>query len=233
MPDPTPIGSRRARRRVRGAAGRAFTWLGAGLAALALVACERAATPSAGPAADDTPAVTSAERIRVATAAVDGAMIRANAEHTRDWPSHGLDYAETRFSRLARIDTGNVDQLGLVWSYNLESNRGVQATPLVIDGRDVLSPARGAWCFASTRRTGETLWATTPRCRGAWLRGLLRPGQPRRGGLGRGQVFVGTLRRLPGGLDAATGEERWRGRHHRPPAALHHHRRAAWSTRGW
>ena len=29
---------------------------------------------------------------------VDGQYIQANAAHTREWPSYGLDYAETRFS---------------------------------------------------------------------------------------------------------------------------------------
>lgn len=65
---------------------------------------------------------------------VDGAYIQANAAKSTDWPSHGLDYAETRFSRLQQINIGNVGQLGLVWSYNLESTRGVESTPLVVDG---------------------------------------------------------------------------------------------------
>ena len=51
---------------------------------------------------------------------VDGTFIRANALTTTEWPSHGLDYAETRFSRLDRINTSNVKDLGLVWSYDLE-----------------------------------------------------------------------------------------------------------------
>ena len=38
---------------------------------------------------------------RKVTAKVDGASIRANAAHTRDWPTIGLDHAETRFSKLA------------------------------------------------------------------------------------------------------------------------------------
>ena len=60
---------------------------------------------------------------------VDGAFIRANARTSHDWPSYGLDYAETRFSKLQQVNTGNVKDLGLVWSYDLESKRGVEATP--------------------------------------------------------------------------------------------------------
>lgn len=66
------------------------------------------------------------EHIRAATGKVDGAAIRANARMTRDWPSHGLDYAETRFSRLTQINANNVKVLGLAWAYDLESTRGVE-----------------------------------------------------------------------------------------------------------
>jgi len=56
---------------------------------------------------------------------VDGAFIRANAAKTPDWPTTGVDYAETRYSRLDQINAANVKDLGLAWSYNLESTRGV------------------------------------------------------------------------------------------------------------
>src|SRR6266508_4623988 len=76
----------------------------------------------------------SGEHIAAVTKRVDGAFIRANVAKTPDWPSHGLDYAETRFSKLTQVTAANVVDLGLVWSYDLESTRGVEATPLVVDG---------------------------------------------------------------------------------------------------
>ena len=48
------------------------------------------------------------DHIRAATGKIDGAAIQANARETRDWLSYGLDYAETRFSRLRQINTDNV-----------------------------------------------------------------------------------------------------------------------------
>lgn len=57
----------------------------------------------------------SPEAIRAATA-IDTAAILANEATTPNWPTHGLDHAETRFSKLARINTGNVGELGLAWS---------------------------------------------------------------------------------------------------------------------
>ena len=54
------------------------------------------------------------------TSAVDGASIKANTATSNDWPTIGLDYAETRFSKLNQINADNVKKLGLVWSYPLE-----------------------------------------------------------------------------------------------------------------
>src|SRR5215475_1081611 len=71
-------------------------------------------------------------RIKAATGAVDSAMIKANTATSQDWPTVGLDYAETRFSKLGQINSENVKGLGLVWSYSLDSERGIEATPVVV-----------------------------------------------------------------------------------------------------
>jgi quinohemoprotein ethanol dehydrogenase len=44
---------------------------------------------------------------------VDDAMIIANAAAGTQWPSNGLDYAATRFSRLHQINDASVSRLGL------------------------------------------------------------------------------------------------------------------------
>ncbi|MEQ9509499.1 MAG: PQQ-dependent dehydrogenase, methanol/ethanol family, partial [Alloalcanivorax xenomutans] len=51
----------------------------------------------------------------------DEASILANRDSGKDWPSHGFDYAGTRFSPLTQITSKNVDKLGLAWSYDLKS----------------------------------------------------------------------------------------------------------------
>ena len=87
---------------------------------------------------------------------VNGSYMRANEKQTLDWPSYGLDYAETRFSKLKQINTNTVKDLGLVWSYNLESTRGVEATPLVVGG---VMYVTAAWSVvhAVDVRTGKRL----------------------------------------------------------------------------
>jgi len=109
------------------------------------------------------PAQASAARIAAATRKVDGNFIRANEAKTNDWPSYGLDYAETRFSKLDQINTGNVKNLGLAWSYDLGSKRGVEATPLVVDG---IMYVTASWSVvhAIDVRSGKKSGPTTPKC---------------------------------------------------------------------
>ena len=159
----------------------------AGLSALGLVL-------AMAPALSQTASKTTPEFIRAATAKVDGASIVANERATRDWPSYGLDYAETRYSKLKQIDTANVGKLGLVWSYNLESTRGVEATPVVIDGVMYVT-ASWSVVHAVDVRTGQRLWIFDPKVdRSRRLQGLLRRGQSRRGGV-EGQGLRRLLRR--------------------------------------
>ncbi len=74
------------------------------------------------------------QQARNPAADVDEAAIRANAATGREWPSYGLNHSENRFSPLRGVSAENVDKLGLAWSYDLGSRRGVQATPVVVDG---------------------------------------------------------------------------------------------------
>jgi quinohemoprotein ethanol dehydrogenase len=80
---------------------------------------------SCGPTFAQNAAKTSPDHIRAVTSTVDGAAISANTATSVDWPTVGLDYAETRFSKLSHITSDNVRSLGLVWSYSLDSARAV------------------------------------------------------------------------------------------------------------
>lgn len=184
--------------------GRAGAWLGWTATACLLAACTAvcAQTPAAA-AAKGTPA-----HIKAVTSRIDGAAIRANTQHSRDWPSYGLDYAETRFSKLKQIDTANVGQLGLAWSYNLESTRGVEATPLVVDG---VMYVTASWSIvhAIDVRSGKKLWTFDPQvdrdggykgCCDVVNRGVA---------LWQGKVFVAAYDGRLIALDAASGNKQW------------------------
>ncbi|MBO9515581.1 MAG: PQQ-dependent dehydrogenase, methanol/ethanol family [Variovorax sp.] len=172
-------------------------WLALG-ALLCLGASPAAAQPAKG----------SPEHIKAATQKVDGAFIRANAAKTPDWPSYGLDYAETRFSRLDQVNAANVKDLGLVWSYDLQSTRGVEATPLVVDGVMYVT-ASWSVVHAIDARTGKALWTFDPKVdRAKGFKGCCDV--VNRGvAIYQGKVYVGAYDGRLIALDAATGKVAW------------------------
>ena len=86
---------------------------------------------------------------------------RATRAMDSDWPLHGRTTDEQRFSPLTAINSRNVDQLGLAWSFELTTDRGQEATPLVVDG---VLYATSSWSIvhALDAATGRLLWTFDP-----------------------------------------------------------------------
>jgi quinohemoprotein ethanol dehydrogenase len=77
----------------------------------------------------------SIEPARAGSAAnVDATRVIGADQDPANWMTCGRTYSERRFSPLARIMADTVKQLGLAWYADLNTNRGQEATPLVIDG---------------------------------------------------------------------------------------------------
>ena len=114
----------------------------------------KAAHPVAVPA-------TREERIAAATLLVDDARLREADADPSDWLTHGRTYAEQRYSPLSEITAENVSRLGLAWSLDLGTSRGVEATPIAVDG---ILFATGPWSlvYAIDARTGELVWKYDP-----------------------------------------------------------------------
>jgi len=125
-----------------------------------------------------------------------------------DWITHGRDHAETRFSPLAQITDGNVDQLGLAWSFSTDTERGLEATPLVIDG---VMYTTGSWSvvFALDARSGEELWRWDPQVDRAYGQRACCDVVNRGAAYHDGKVFVGILDGRLAALDAETGDVVW------------------------
>ncbi len=126
----------------------------------------------------------------------------------RDWPLHGRGAAEARFSPLAQIHTGNVARVGMAWQLPLDSQRGLEATPIVIDGVMYVTEA---WSrvLAIAADTGEVLWRHDPQVPREWApRGccdIVNRGVAVAGG----RVFVGTYDGRLIALDQADGNRLW------------------------
>ena len=125
-----------------------------------------------------------------------------------EWPRHGLNAGETRYSELADINTDNVGELGIAWSYELNSTRGVETSPIIIDG---VMYATEPWSIvhAIDAATGEQLWRFDPEVdkqHGRWAccdvvnRGVA---------VYKDKVIFGALDGRLIGLDSATGEKAW------------------------
>ncbi len=140
--------------------------------------------------------------------AIDDARLRAAAEEPGSWLSYGRDYAEQRYSPLAQIDETNVAQLGLAFAFEMNTTRGLEATPLVVDG---VLYTTGSWSVvhAVDARTGQQLWRHDPAVPRRYG-GLVCCDVVNRGvALYKGRVYVGTLDGRLLALDAKTGALLW------------------------
>jgi len=161
-------------------------------------------------AADEAPSPTGATAAPAASAAgrVDAARVAAADAEPGEWLVHGRTFAEQRFSPLDTVDTENVDGLGLAWSFPMGTRRGLEATPIVVDGVMYLT---GTWSVvhALDAKTGERLWTHDPRVPRAKGRDACCDVVNRGVAVWKGRVYVGTLDGRLVALDAATGEPVW------------------------
>ena len=158
---------------------------------LAIAACQKAPEPAAA-----LPAV------------VDNARLVNADQDASNWLTVGRTYSEQRFSPLDKINTETVKQLGLAWSLDLDTARGQEATPLMVDG---VMYSSSAWSKvqAIDPATGKLLWQYDPKvpqergvkaCCDVVNRGVA---------FWNGRVFVGTIDGRLIALDAKTGTEAW------------------------
>lgn len=92
---------------------------------------------------------------------VTHARLLAADEEPGQWLAHGRGYGEQRFSPLEQIHAGNVSRLGLAWHHDIPTRRGLEGTPIVVDG---VIYAAGAWSivYALDARSGKLLWTYDP-----------------------------------------------------------------------
>lgn len=102
-------------------------------------------------------------------AAVTGARIAGADSEPGSWLAHGRTYSEQRFSPLDQITDKNVDELAPAWVFETGTTRGLEASPLVIDG---VIYTTGNWgvVHALDAKTGEELWSYDPEVPGEWAR---------------------------------------------------------------
>ncbi|HVS64141.1 MAG TPA: PQQ-dependent dehydrogenase, methanol/ethanol family [Thermoanaerobaculia bacterium] len=140
--------------------------------------------------------------------AIDHAALVAAESRPGDWLSYGRTYKEQRFSPLDQITAENVADLGIAWIYETGTNRGLEATPLVVDG---VLYASGSWSivFALDVVTGEPLWTFDPEVPREYAQKACCDVVNRGVALYDGKVYVTTLDGRMIALDADSGEVVW------------------------
>jgi quinohemoprotein ethanol dehydrogenase len=139
---------------------------------------------------------------------VDDAALKAADANPANWITYGRTYSEQRFSQLQQVNEQTVSRLGLAWSFDLATLRGLEATPLVQDG---VLYTTSAWSlvYAVDARTGRLLWQYDPHVPKDHSKFVCCDVVNRGAALYRGRVYVGTLDGRLIALDAKTGTVVW------------------------
>ena len=137
----------------------------------------------------------------------DDRLPQADAE-SANWLTYGRTYDEQRFSPLTQVSDANVARLGLVWSHELPTSRGLEATPLVVDG---VLYTTGSWsiAYAFDAATGKELWTYDPMVDRTRTRLLCCDVVNRGLGFYKGNLYLGTLDGRLVAIDAHTGARVW------------------------
>ncbi|MBL8267140.1 PQQ-dependent dehydrogenase, methanol/ethanol family [Steroidobacter sp.] len=164
--------------------------------AIQLAGCSKQQEPAA-PAAPKTP-----------YGRVDQARVIAADAEPQNWFTTGRTFGEQRFSPLEQINIDNVQQLGFAWQYDLQTERGLEATPVVVDGV-LFTSSNWSKVYALDARTGRELWLFDPKVDGQWARNACCDVVNRGVAVWQGKVYVGTLDGRLIALDADNGKQLW------------------------
>jgi quinohemoprotein ethanol dehydrogenase len=140
---------------------------------------------------------------------VDAARLSQAASQPGEWFTPGGDTSGAYYSRLSVLNDGNVSRLGFAWDYPLHTSRGLEATPVVIDG---IMYTSGNWgrVYALDAATGRELWVYDPEVDAQWGRYACCDVVNRGVAVWRGRVYVASLDGYLHALDAATGHLIWK-----------------------
>jgi alcohol dehydrogenase (cytochrome c)/quinohemoprotein ethanol dehydrogenase len=137
----------------------------------------------------------------------DAQIVKADSQ-PENWLTHGRTYSEQRFSPLRAINDQSAGRLGLAWYFDLDTHRGQEATPIVVDGVMYFSTA---WSkvFALNAATGARLWSYDPKVPPQWGANACCDVVNRGVAVWQGKIYIGTLDGRLIALDAATGRLVW------------------------
>lgn len=139
---------------------------------------------------------------------VDAARQLAADKEPGTWMSAGRTYDEQRYSPLTGISKANVKDLGLAWYGDVDTERGQESTPVVVDGVLYITTA---WSMvkAYDAKTGEKLWEYDPKVDRATGQIACCDVVNRGVAAWKGKIYLGALDGRLIALDGKTGKVVW------------------------
>lgn len=138
---------------------------------------------------------------------------RLSNQDAKDWLTTGGNQQMQHYSPLNLINKENVKDLGYAWEVDASTiignvPRGLEATPIVVDG---IMYTSGAWgvVYALNAKTGKQLWIYKPEVDASYGRRACCDVVNRGVAVWEGKVYVGTLDGYLVCLDAQTGSVIW------------------------
>lgn len=125
-----------------------------------------------------------------------------------EWLSVGRTYDEQRHSPLTAVNLDNVNDLGLAWYADFPTKRGIEATPLMANGKLFQSISWGQ-VMAFDAKTGATLWHYDPQTPKEYSRYACCDVVNRGVALWGNNVFVGTIDGRLVAIHQDSGEKVW------------------------
>jgi quinohemoprotein ethanol dehydrogenase len=169
--------------------------VGVALGALLLAGCAKQSEPVAAP--PPPPA-----------GQVDLARLQTVDKEPGEWLTAGRDAGKTHYSPLDAINRDSVARLGFAWEFRTDTNRGMQATPIVVDGVLYTSGVAGR-VYALDAASGALLWKFEPPLKLKNARGSCCDIVNRGVAVWQGKVYVGSFEGILYALDAKDGKVLW------------------------
>jgi glucose dehydrogenase len=158
------------------------------IVAIGLCACGAKPPPVAAPATPAPP--------RPSAGSLDAARLAHASDEPDQWFTSGRDGAGTYYSPLRDINADNVARLGFAWQYHLGTRRGLEATPIVIDGV-MYAVGNFGRVYVVDAASGRELWTYDPQVDGQWGRYACCDAVNRGLAVWKGRVYVGALDARP------------------------------------
>jgi quinohemoprotein ethanol dehydrogenase len=139
---------------------------------------------------------------------VSTARLREADREPAQWMAPGRDAGGSFYSPLRQINQQSVSRLGFAWQFKTGTYRGMEATPMMVDGVVYVSGIWGA-VYAVDAASGARLWSFDPHSDPTFARWVGDDVSTRGLTVWQGRVYaIATDCRLFS-LDARTGEVIW------------------------